>query len=163
MKPLTHYLLIPNAPISTAQSDEKDDETKPDVLVVGDMEFSEKQYQFLFSNDTLKRHGLKRQFNHWTKGVVPVKFDTEFDADYKKVIQGAMDYIMSVSCIKFVVDFDEDDYRDYVKITKALGCSSPVGCQRLRFFLGVVQRTCEETNSFFQARRSVFEATTECL
>lgn len=64
--------------------------------------------------------------------MVPIKFDTEFDDGYKKVIQEAMDYIMSVSCIKFVLDFDEDDYRDYVLIKKALGCSSPVGCQRLK-------------------------------
>lgn len=115
--------------------DESADQPVDNVVFVGDMELSEKQYQFLFSNDTFKRHGLKRNFNLWPKDVVPVKIDPAFDDDYKQVIQDALNYIMNVSCIEFVLDFNEDDYLHYVMITKALGCSSPVGCQKLKLIL----------------------------
>jgi Astacin (Peptidase family M12A) len=83
------------------------------------------QYQFLFSNDSLKRHGLERSFSHWKDASVPYKIDISIDAVFKKIIFEAMEYISGVSCVKFR-DADSKD-KDYVLVTSGPGCSSAVG------------------------------------
>lgn len=98
---------------------------KRKTVVVGDMILLQDQYQYLYTNDSLKRHGLKRSFNHWPDGIVPVVIEDVFSEDYKLVILSAMDYIMNVSCIKF--DLEPHDPKNYVLITKGNGCSSQVG------------------------------------
>lgn len=101
---------------------------KPDkkkMIMVGDMLLTQPQYQYLYAKDSIKRHGLKRSFNHWPNGIVPVKIDSAFDDDYQQTLFAAMDYIMNVSCIKF--DLDANNAEDYVFITTGNGCSSQVG------------------------------------
>lgn len=87
------------------------------------------QYQFLFSNDSLKRHGLERSFAHWPGGRVPYKWDELFSNDMKVVVLSAMAYISKVSCVTFEEANDKD--KNYVLITKGAGCSSAVGNLRL--------------------------------
>lgn len=95
------------------------------MIVVGDMLLTQPQYQYLYSKDSTKRHGLMRSFNHWPNGIVPVKIDSAFDDDYKQVLYAAMNYIMNVSCIKF--DPETTNAENYVFITTGNGCSSQVG------------------------------------
>lgn len=93
-------------------------------VVVGDMILSSKQYDYLYSNSSSKRHGLRLSINHWTKGVVPYTFADDINADVKRITLEAMDYIANVSCVRFkVANRDEN----YVKIRNGHGCSSNVG------------------------------------
>lgn len=41
------------------------------------------QFWYLFSNESLKRHGLARAFSHWPRGEVPV----EITATIPKMLQ----------------------------------------------------------------------------
>lgn len=102
------------------------------------------QYQILFSNDTLRRHGLERSFQHWSEATVPYKIDISLDADLKKTIFEAMEYISSVSCVKFK-EADENA-KDFVFITKGGGCSSAVGNLRQGQQTVKLSTACERGN-----------------
>jgi Astacin (Peptidase family M12A) len=83
-----------------------------------------KQYNYLYSNDSSKRHGLRLSFNHWPNGKMAYRFADDLDEDVKETVLQAMDYIMEVSCIRFKVAHDGIDY---VLIRNGHGCSSNVG------------------------------------
>lgn len=105
--------------------DEIGDRIKNSSIQIGDMILSQEQYEYLYSNDTSKRHGLRRSINHWPNGVVPIKIDDEIDDEFREVLKSAMNYISSVSCIQF--DLAPEDPKDFVLIKIGQGCSSQVG------------------------------------
>lgn len=82
------------------------------------------QYDALFSDNALKRHGLSKSFHHWPNGIVPVVIDRGFKIKFIERIKSAMRYIMGVSCIKF--DWKNPPTSDYIFITRAEKCSSSV-------------------------------------
>lgn len=82
------------------------------------------QYDTLFSNKAIKRHGLSNSFRHWPNATVPVQFDDVFTVSFKERIKGAMRYIMKHSCIKF--DWKNEPTSDHVFVTKAKKCASNV-------------------------------------
>lgn len=90
------------------------------------MILSNSQFQFLFSNNSMKRHGLRRTIEHWPEGVVQYQLDEAFSDERREAIQWAMDYISELSCITFVPK--EEETTDYVNIINSeRGCSSEVG------------------------------------
>lgn len=106
--------------------DEKSDKKlKNSTTQIGDMILTQEQIDFLYSNDSIKRHGLRRSISHWPDGIVPIVIDKDFDDDFKEMLRSAMDYISSVSCIKF--DLEPDNPEDFVLIMPGDGCSSQVG------------------------------------
>lgn len=94
------------------------------------MVLTKAQYDDLFSENTMKRHGLAKSFRHWDHGIVPVKFDKGFDITFIERVKNAMRYISSVSCIKF--DWKNVPTSDHIFVTRAKKCSSSV-----RLFLSV--------------------------
>lgn len=82
------------------------------------------QYDDLFSENTMKRHGLSKTFRHWDNGLVPVKFDKGFDITFIERVKNAMRYIMGVSCIKF--DWKNEPTSNYIFVTRAQKCASSV-------------------------------------
>lgn len=86
------------------------------------------QYDYLFSNKSMKRHGLRNAVAHWPEGKVPVKIVGDFPAGFIATIEEAAQYISSISCITF--DFNPEDPVDYVTILNGDGCSSQVGNMR---------------------------------
>lgn len=95
------------------------------TVAVGDMMLSLDQYQYLYSGDSYKRHGLSRAFDHWPGGIVPVEIDGSISADQKENILSAMAYISNKSCITW--DHERKKAKNYVKVIKGPGCSSSVG------------------------------------
>lgn len=96
-----------------------------DKIMIGDMILSRNQFRYLYTNDSLKRHGMKNVQDHWPEGIVPVKYHEDIDDDFKITIQSAMDTIMDISCIKF--DLETEDPPHYVLISPGTGCSSEIG------------------------------------
>ena len=94
-------------------------------VVLGDMLLTPDQYQFLFTNDSFKRHGLARTFTHWADAIVPYKVDTALDPMLKQFLKDAMQYISNVSCIEFKLH--DGSTPDYVFVTTGTGCTSQVG------------------------------------
>jgi hypothetical protein len=103
--------------------DAKPSENK--TVVLGDMMLTQNQFQVLFSNETLRRHGLERTFAHWPAATVPFKFDTSIVEALKTTVLGAMEYISSRSCVKFKYADASDS--NFVLVTTGPGCSSAVG------------------------------------
>lgn len=98
---------------------------KKDSITIGDMILSKRQYDYLFSNESLKRHGLKDVVARWPDAVVTVKFGS-FKKNMRKRIENAMKYISGVSCINF--DVKKKDLTNYVHIKpRKKGCSSNLG------------------------------------
>jgi Astacin (Peptidase family M12A) len=101
-----------------------DDNEADDQVLVGDMVLKPKQYNYLYSNDSSKRHGLRLSFNHWPNGKMPYRFADDLEEDVKETVLRAMDYIAEVSCLRFKVAHDGIDH---VMIRNGHGCSSNVG------------------------------------
>lgn len=113
------------------RNDEDIDEmkkTKESHVFIGDMMLTNDQFEYLYSNNTLKRHGLKNAVSHWPEGHVPIRIVGEFSAGFIATIEEAAQYISSVSCITF--DFKPENPVDYVTILNGDGCSSQVGNMR---------------------------------
>jgi Astacin (Peptidase family M12A) len=117
---------------------------KNETVILGDMMLTPNQYQFLFSTDTIKRHGLERSFTHWPGAIVPYKFDDLLEDDLKKVVLEAMDYISAISCVKF--QNAEKNSTDFVLITTGSGCSSAVGNLRQGQQFIKLSTKCEKGN-----------------
>jgi hypothetical protein len=117
---------------------------KNETVILGDMMLTPNQYQFLFSTDTIKRHGLERSFNHWPGAIVPYKIDDLLEDDLKKVVLEAMDYISAVSCVKFQIA--GQNTTDFVFITTGSGCSSAVGNLRQGQQFIKLSNRCEKGN-----------------
>lgn len=83
------------------------------------------QYQYLFSNGSMKRHGLERSFAHWPDATVPYKLDVLLSEEVKNLTFAAMSYISGVSCVKF--EAADENAKNFVFITDGPGCSSAVG------------------------------------
>ena len=140
-----------NVPSRLSEIDDENNE-KPQqepehkIVVVGDMLLTESQYQFLYTNDSFKRHGLKRVFNHWPGAIVPVAFaPNTFSEEFITVVKSAMEYISRVSCVKF--EFNRRHVDNYILITKGSGCSSQVGNLRQgEQYLRLNQNVCERGN-----------------
>lgn len=96
-----------------------------ETFTVGDMVMTRDQYSYLYSNVSFKRHGLSRVFSHWPKGVVPVKLDESLPFITRSRVFEAIDYLESVSCVRF--DVAPDYASDYVQVMKGNGCSSQIG------------------------------------
>lgn len=122
----SHFHLI-FAGIDDTFDDEPEEEKDDATIAVGDMELSKTQYQNLYSNDSVKRHGYSDPLAHWPQAMVPVKISENagFTAEFKEKIMKAMTYISSVSCITF--DFEPEDVENFLLIKKGPGCSSEVG------------------------------------
>lgn len=95
------------------------------------MILTKRQYDALFSDKSFKRHGLTKAFRHWDGGIVPVKFDenANFEPDFIQRMIEAMEYIMSVSCIKF--DWKNEPKSDYVFVKRDKKCSSMVNFRKI--------------------------------
>lgn len=99
-----------------------------DSIGVSDMILSKDQYDALFSNNALKRHGLTKTFRHWPNATVPVKFDEIFDEEFQEKVKSAMKHIMDRSCIVF--DWENEPTSNYVYITRAIKCASNVSARK---------------------------------
>jgi Astacin (Peptidase family M12A) len=95
-------------------------------VIVGDMVLLSSQYDYLYSNDSSKRHGLRQSFHHWPNGVLFYKFSNDIGATTKNTVKAAMDYIMKVSCIRF----EAAGNVHHVLVRSGTGCSSNVGNTR---------------------------------
>lgn len=97
-----------------------------DEVDVGDLMLTKAQYDSLYSDKAFKRHGLAQAVRHWPNATMHVKFDPEakFPADFKERVKSAMEYIMSVSCIKFV--WNKEPKGNFVLIKREEKCSSMV-------------------------------------
>lgn len=122
----------------------KSNDTANPSIKIGDMILSRDQYEYLYTNASFKRHGLRRSINHWPNAVVPIKINDEFDSDYIQLLKSAMDYISSVSCIKF--DLEAKNPPDFVLITKGEGCSSQVGNLRQGAQTMKLHENCQKGN-----------------
>jgi len=110
------------------EAEEEHATPKSQIVTVGDMLLTLDQYHMLYSNETIKRHGLKRSFQHWPDGIVTVKISAEFDETYKSVIMEAMKYIENISCVRFTLDGEQAP--NFLNIVPDRGCSSSVGFLR---------------------------------
>ena len=93
---------------------------------VGDMLLTPEQHDYLYTNDSLRRHGFREEFQLWPDGIVPVVISEDFDPDYVDLIISAMDYISNVSCVVFNI-LPVPPSKHHVKIFKDDVCSSLVG------------------------------------
>lgn len=89
------------------------------------MQLTPAQYQALFSNETLKRHGFERTFQHWPDATVFYLIDQWLSQSLKNHITDAMAHISAISCIKFKLAAKKT--KNYVYITRGNGCSSAIG------------------------------------
>lgn len=117
---------------------------KGETVMLGDMILTPSQYRFLFSNDSLKRHGLERSFAHWPNAIVPYEIDPQLSNELKKAIFEAMEYISGLSCIRFQVA--DARFPDYVFVTTGNGCSSSVGNLRKGQQTVKLSDACEKGN-----------------
>lgn len=134
-----HFIVPPRY-----NNDDVEESNDEKTVKIGDMILSDQQYQYLYSNDSMKRHGLQRAFNHWPKGVVPVKISDEFSVEYKNVIIAAMKAIMKVSCIKF--EWEKPPPANFVHIMKGTGCTSFVGFARKGEQITRLSEQCKQGN-----------------
>lgn len=105
---------------------EKSSQEKDKFIKVGDMLLTNEQHDFLYANDSFRRHGLYRGFMHWPGGNIPVVISEEFDPEYVELIKSAMNTISNVSCVKFQITLIPPQ-EHYLKVVKQGGCSSLVG------------------------------------
>lgn len=115
-----------------------------ETVMLGDMVLTTNQFEYLFSNESLRRHGLERNFHHWADATVPYKIDDLLDANLKKNIFDAMEYISSVSCVKFKEA--NQSSTDYAFIKSGPGCSSSVGNLRQGQQTIKLSTACERGN-----------------
>lgn len=98
------------------------------TITVGDMILTFNQYKYLYSDESFKRSGLARAFDHWPEATVPIRF-VDVDDKKKELVQSAMNYISSLSCIKW--NFTPDLDSNFVSVVNGPGCSSSVGNQNI--------------------------------
>lgn len=114
------------------------------TIILGDMQLTPTQYQVLFSNNTLKRHGFERSFQHWPEATVDFLIDQWLPNSLKSAIAEAMFHISSVSCIKFKAA--DQNSKNFIYITRGNGCSSAVGnLRRGRQFVNL-STECQKGN-----------------
>lgn len=126
----------------TSNAIKRDNET----VMVDDMILMNKQYVYLFSNDSSKRHGLARTFAHWPKGIVPVKFHSSITKPMKDRVFSAMAYIMAISCVRF--DVLPKQPKNYVLIGRDPegGCVSAIGNYRSGEQSLLISDACQKGN-----------------
>lgn len=102
-----------------------------DLILVGDTLLTRRQHRYLYSNNTVKRHGFSSGKNHWPRGEVPVVISPQLNQNYQQLIKEAAQCIEKVSCVKFVFNFNPRDHPNYVKIIyKKNVCYSLIGYVR---------------------------------
>lgn len=134
------------------------DKIGSDDVMVGDMILTKDQHKLLYSNSTSKRHGYANPFFHWPNGVVPIKIDQTFDAEFIERVKSAADYIEQVSCVRF--DFDNNTASaNYVFVTTGSGCSSYVGYKRGVQFMQLSPRYCVKGKLIHEMLHAVLSLT----
>ena len=92
-----------------------------------DMILSKEQYNFYYTNVSMKRNGIKDPKYRWPDGNVPYRLDPELIKNQSQVkkITDAMNHIKRKSCIKFVKHRKQENF---ITIFSAKNkCSSNVG------------------------------------
>lgn len=111
------------------------------------------QYTYLFINDSLRRHGLERSFQHWPNATVFYKMDDLLPDELRTAVSEAMQYISSVSCVKFQVA--NGSIENYAFIKSGSGCSSSIGNLRKGKQFVKLSHHCKKGNIVHELLRTL--------
>lgn len=111
----------------SSNDDELDDEKE---VLLGDMQLSNDQMNYLFSSDTNKRLALGSPFIRWPHATVFYEWDKLVDRKSRETVTEAMNYIQNVSCVRFKIKDDSSEH--YVLIRAGTGCNSKVGMRKYK-------------------------------
>lgn len=100
--------------------------------MVGDMIMTRRQHKWLYSNDTIKRHGLSNKAFRWPGGIVPVVISPQIDRNFQDTIKAAAAYISKGTCIQFQFNIDPRTQPNHLNIVRGIAgeCNAQVGYSR---------------------------------
>lgn len=120
----------------------------PDKVMVGDMILTRRQHRWLYSNDTIKRHGLSNKAFRWPGGRVPVVISPQFPRSFQDTIKAAGAYITQATCARFDFNVDPRSEPNHLNVVPAGSgiCNALVGYNRQPSTVRLDPNMCSKGN-----------------
>lgn len=111
---------------------------------MGDMIMTRRQHKWLFSNDTIKRHGLSNNALRWPGGIIPLVISPQLSSEVQGHIKDAATYIAKGTCVKFLLGVDPRSHPVHVNIVRSSSgrCNAQLGYNKVSTTINIDPTNC---------------------